>query len=301
MKKFTIIDIIRGTVFFIASYLLVLLLLRVPTIIAENAYSSSFKELIVSLFFVISGVVAIVTIYSKITEMKNEKKALSMFNTESQKQQKTLSFSNSLGSFPVLLFLGTLVLAIGELKSFHMFYAYLYFYSAALFPLAYAIFTHSKISGQALIIFYGNFFNRKCIAIPIDYIEKIDLSTYETTYMASAGGRIRVPYKATQIHEAIRIFVKNGYSFIENQYVDDGKLKIFSKNEIELNKNDFWILIKLPPVFGFKRYLAAISQYVNIGSSLDGNKSFVHIFHYLGNMSAFLILIVAMIGLYLFL
>lgn len=273
-----------------------------PSIIAENAYSSSFKDSLISLFFVISAIVAIITFCSKITERKNEKKALSTFNAVSQKQQKRnpLSFSNSLGSFPLLLFLGTLVLAISELKNYHMFYAYLYFYSAALFPLAYAIFTHSKISGTALIIFYGNFFNRKCIAIPCDYIEKVELSTYENTYMASAGGRIRVPYKATQIHEAIKISIKNDYSLIENQFVDEGIFKIFSKKEITSNKKDSEILINLPPIFGFKKYLAAINQYATIKSTLDGRKLFVNL-HHLGNMSAFLILIVAMIGLYLIL
>jgi hypothetical protein len=301
MKKFTIIDIIKGTVFFIVSYLLVVLLLRMPSIIAEDAHSGSFKELLVTLFLLVSATVAVATFYSKITEKKNEKKALSALNADSLNQQKVLVFSNSLGSLPVLLFLGTVVLAIGELKNYHMYYAYLYFYTAALFPLAYAIGTHSKVSGTALIIFYGNFLNRKCIAIPLDDIDTLYMSTYTTSHMATAGGRVRIPYKSSQVHEAIRISINNNYSLIENQYNDEGKFKIFSKSKIEFDNNQSKMLIKQPPIFGFTKYLAAISKYKNIDIPFKGKKQFVHLIHYFGNMSVFLFLIVAMIGLYLFL
>jgi hypothetical protein len=303
MKKFTAIDIIKGTIFFILSCLSVSLMLRVPSILAGIANSRSLKELLLVVFWVIVSAVALATVYSKIKEYRNEKKALQELNADIQTNLKTslLSFSNSLGSFPVLLFLGTSILAISILKNHHMFYIYMYFFTAGLFPLAYSICTHSKINGMGLILYYGNFFNRKCIAIPWTYIEKIYLSTYETTYMASAGGRVRIPYKATQEHKAIKISIKEAYPLIEGQFETEGKAKIFSNDEIELSPGDSEVLIKQHPVFGFKRYLAVISQFANVEKSQDGKESFAKLFHYLGNMAAYLIIAMAMIGLYLYL
>jgi hypothetical protein len=301
MKKITVFDVIKGTVFFALSCLLVLWLFKIPVIILKLTDSGIFMKLALSIFFIFVAIVTLAAVYSKTNENKNGKRCESELFANNHKvmQEDLLCFSNSLGSLPVLWFFGTIILIISILKNHHMFCSYLYFFAAGLLPLSYSLCIHSKVGSEALILFYGNFFNRKCISLFWEDVSRIYLSTYQTDYMASAGGRVWIPYKATRQHEGIRIALKSDFSVILNQCVEEQKSNIFSKDEIELDSENAEILIKQPPFMGFKRFLESISPYVDVKEALDRKRSIVEKIYTSGDMLAYFFIIMAMIGLYL--
>lgn len=300
MKKKLLCDVIKGTLFFILSYLTVLFLIRLPEVISNNAESSTLKRILILLFFIIMALVCLATALSKIKEFMNEKKAISSFNrcNDIQVSNTILSFPNSIGSFPALWIIGTVLLAISKITQFHLFFAYLYFFTLSLFPLAYSICTHSKIGSHSFSIFYGNFFNRRCIIMPWSEIDSFYLSSYETSYVANAGARVRIPYKTTIEKEAIKVKLKPDCLCVINQYDTENSFGFLSKNEIELNQDKNEILIKVPPFFGFNRFLGAIKQYSNVQRYFDREQMFLNLIYYLGDIVTYTFVVAAILLFY---
>ena len=210
-----------------------------------------------------------------------------------------ISLTYSLGSMPFLWGIGITILIFGYFKNHHMFYVYFYFFAAGLVPLSYSLLKQIVIDEIGLKLFLGSYFNRKCIILAWSQISNISYTTYETTHMASAGGRIRIPYKETKTSEGLLITLKGQLHKSSQALIREAKDGFFVNNEIEFDAETHQIILKRPPSGGFKVFLNKIEKYAEVKISLEKESAldrFIIVFAY----SAKLIFIsIALLCLYL--
>jgi hypothetical protein len=302
MKKFTFFDLIKGLLFILLSYLIFRWTLQFAVYVVLNHENLALKEWVLLIFIGLVCIVAILTVFSKINESKNEKKLVREEFRELKADvcRNKISLTYTLGSMPFLWGIGTAILIFGYYKSHHMFYVYFYFFAAGLFPLSYSMLKQIVIDENGLKLFLGSYFNRKCIILTWNQISSISYTTYETTHMASAGGRVRIPYKETKTSEGLLINLKGQLPKSSQALIIEAKDGFFVNNEIEFDAETHLIILKRPPGGGFKAFLDKIEKYADVEISREKESAldrFINVFAY----SAKLIFIsIALLCLYLF-
>lgn len=302
MKKFTFFDLIKGLLFILLSYFLVRWTLQFAVYVFLNHENLALKEWVLSIFAGLVCIVAILTVFSKFNESKNEKKLVREHAQELKADicRNKISLTYTLGSMPFLWGIGIAILIFGYYKNHHMFYVYFNFFAAGLFPLSYSLLKQIEIDEIGLKLFLGNYFNRKCIILSWNQISNISYTTYETTQMASAGGRIRIPYKEAKTSEGLLITLKGQLHISSQALIRKAKDGFFENNEIEFDTESHQIILKRPPSGGFRAFLNKIEKYANVEIRLE-KESALDKFLYGFAYSAKLIFIsIALLCLYLF-
>lgn len=196
--------------------------------------------------------------------------------------------------------IGIAILLIGHFKNHHMFFIYFYFFAAGLFLLAYSLLKQIVIAEHGLRLLFGNFFSRKCTILHWSQISCISYTTYETSYMASAGGRIRVLYKVTQKNEGLMINLKAQMPQSIQKLIKEANSGFFAKDEIEINVETPLIIIKRPPKGGFKAFLNKISQHTNVEIRVEKESALDRFLYIFAHSASFIFISLALLCLYFF-
>lgn len=302
MKKFTIKDIIKGLLFTILSLLFLQLSIGFTIYVIKNHETLALKEWIHSIFFFVVCRVGFSTVFSKINENRNERASIQKIPGEVKTDDKgnMTSLTYTLGSAPLLWIIGAAVLLIGRFKNHHMFYAYFYFFATGLFPLAYSLLKQIVVDGNGLRLFMGNFFNRKCIILSWNQISSMAYTTYETTHMSSAGGRISVPYKVTRQNEGLVIDLKKQLPLPIQTLIKKSRADFLAMDEIDFESEKHLILLKRPPSGGFKALLNIINQYSDVEIGVEKETAFDIFIRFFAYSTKFIFIAIALFGLYFF-
>lgn len=112
-------------------------------------------------------------------ERRNETELLKAIEAPFQKDSKRhyIRISQPVGSLPLLWFPAALIWLIGKTKEYNLFYLYLYFFAAGLFPPAYSLLSYCKLRKDILILSYGSFLNRRCIALFWKDMDRVFIDT----------------------------------------------------------------------------------------------------------------------------
>jgi hypothetical protein len=302
MKKFTLFDLIKGLSFTILSYLIVRWSLQAIIYVVINQDRLALKEWISSIFLFVVCIVVISTIISKFNENRYERDLVRYAYGESKSNflKNSISLSYPLGSMPLLWGIGIVILLIGYYENHHMFYVYFYFFAAGLFPLAYSLLKQISFDENGLKLFFGSFFRRRCIILRWNQISGISYTTYETSYMASAGGRIRVPYKMTQQNEGLLIKLADKLSQSEQSLILESKGGFFAKDELEIDIETPKIILKRAPKGGFKSFLNKIKKYTDVKSIVEKESAMDRFLYVFAHAASFIFISLALLCLYLF-
>lgn len=300
MNKLTLADIIKGTLFLTLSYLFVKLSLELIVYIIANEGSLPLEKWMRSLFIFAVVIICISLVVSKRREgTDNRSLGLNSAKKNNLADGKNcLSFTNSTGSLPQIWAVGVAILAIGKFINHHMFYSYYYFFAVGFIPLAYSFLRHSIINEQSLNIYFGNFFNRKCIDLPWPFISSISLATYETTRIEFVGGRIRVPNKVTEKHDGLLIKLNKIMPENLNRMIEDCQGKFLAKTEITIDEERIALTIRNQPSIGFRKLLIEIGKYADIHQDTEIESKIEKLLGAFAKFFRFSLIIMALIGLY---
>lgn len=175
---------------------------------------------------------------------------------------KKIIFRNSGNTWRITWTIGIALLLLSNALGHNLFYLYYYFFSVGVLSLINSLTKYSSIDDTGLTLYYGSFFNRKRISFFWNIIESALLTKIEKSYATTIGGRIRIPVQKTIEQEAIVLKFRD-ISQSDKAINMENSLE-YKTDEIEINRQEKVLVLKIPPHGGFKRLLLEMRKYVSI-------------------------------------